>query len=91
MAGRACGPHVRSRRRRGGVMMTVKQLIDRLQRVNRKNKEVVVYVSSLKDDITLDDWCDTFQVDDVELEDDFAVSIEVSSQKEYFKSHKGVS
>lgn len=69
--------------------MTVQELIDRLKQVNRKSKEVVVYVTSLKDDNTLDDWCDTFKVDDVDLEDDFVVTIEASSQKEYFKSHKG--
>ena len=69
--------------------MTVQELINKLQEVNRKNKDVVVYVTSLKDDITTDDWCDTFQVDDVDLEDDFEVTLEVSSQKEYFKSHKG--
>lgn len=69
--------------------MTVQELINKLQEVNRKNKDVVVYVTSLKDDITMDDWCDTFQVDDVDLEDDFEVTLEVSSQNEYFKSHKG--
>ena len=70
--------------------MTVSQLISKLEQVKDKNKDVMVYVSSLKDDITMDDWCDTFGVDDVDLEDDFAViEIEVSSQNEYFKSHKG--
>ena len=70
--------------------MTVSQLISKLEQVKDKNKDVMVYVSDLKDNIMTDDWCDTFGVYDVDLEDDFGVIVvEVSSQNEYFKSHKG--